>query len=186
MNLQRFIELEYSLLNMADEKIYSPEVIEDSPLPDESSVVSSDVSSSSNQTAQTYSQSTIKDQLIPTKKIATELISNKLNTQTKKILGEFQFASQGAFKVGNYKEGDHGEIAFSPVGFIAKNKTGLETVAIDGETGDATFAGTLQAGTLISGAVAVGDGNILIDGATRRMLFFDENGIPSIIIGLVS
>lgn len=171
---------------MNDEKVYTPEVIESSPLPGDNSIVVSDPSTQSGSEANGYSPTTIKENFVPTKRVATELLSTKLNTQSRKVMGEFTFTPQGAFKVGDYKAGEHGELRFSPDGLVAINKNGLTTVAIDGDTGDATFAGTIQAGTLISGAVAVGDGNILIDGATRRMLFYDEDGIPSIIIGTIS
>jgi hypothetical protein len=109
-----------------------------------------------------------------------------LNTKSRKILGEFQFTPSGAIKIGNYQEGVSGEILISPNGIVTKDIHGNVTIGLDGLLGSAVFAGEIQAGSLISGAVAVGDGNILIDGATRRMLFYDANGIPQIVIGLVS
>lgn len=175
---------------MSDEKLYTPEVLESNPLPGQDNIVTfataHDSTQQGNQTTQLYGPSTTKEQFVPTKRIATELLSDKLNTQTRKILGEFQFTPSGAIQIGNYQDGSNGDIRISPNGIVTRNKTGLSTFSLDGDTGDAVFAGTIQAGTLISGAVAVGDGNILIDGATRRMLFYDLNGIPNIIIGLVS
>lgn len=171
---------------MSDEnKIYTAEVIEESAIPggDTSDAVASDHGSSS---TETYSQTTIDEISLPTPKIATELISSKLNTKTRKILGDFSFTPTGSIQIGDYKNGDYGDIRISPNGIVARNTNGDTTFALDGDSGDAVFAGTIQAGTLISGAVAVGDGNILIDGATRRMLFYDANGIPNIVIGLVS
>ena len=171
---------------MEDEKVYTPEVIEANPFPGQDSLVSYQVTNPVSKSTDTYAPSTIKEQLIPTKKIATELIGNNLNTKTRKILGAFQFTPSGAIQIGNYQEGNNGDIRISPDGIVARNRTGLQTFALDGDSGDAVFAGTIQAGTLISGAVAVGDGNILIDGATKRMLFYDADGIPNIVIGLIS
>jgi len=174
---------------MDAEKVYTPEVIQESPLPNQDGLISyavTDQSTNVNASRSPISPASIKQQLVPTKKIATELISSKLNTQTRKILGEFSFTPSGAIKIGNYQEGISGEILISPNGIVVKDKNGNTTISMDGLLGDATFSGTIQAGTLITGAVAVGDGNILIDGATKRMLFYDENGIPSIIIGTIS
>lgn len=171
---------------MSDEyKIYSAEVIEETAFPG-SDTTSSVVSESKSTTNEIYSQATIKETSIPTKRIATELISSKLNTKTRKILGEFSFTPSGAIQIGDYKNGQAGDVRISPGGIVARNVNGDTTFALDGDSGDAVFAGTIQAGTLISGAVAVGDGNILIDGATKRMLFYDANGLPNIVIGLVS
>lgn len=174
---------------MNDEKIYTPEVIQENPLPGGdplSSFAITDQSTNANPTGAPIAPASIKEQLVPTKKIATELISNNLNTKNRKILGEFQFTPSGAIKIGNYQEGVSGEILISPNGIVTKDIHGNTTIALDGLLGSAVFAGEIQAGSLISGAVAVGDGNILIDGATKRMLFYDANGIPNIIIGLVS
>lgn len=171
---------------MSDEKVYTPEVIDENPIPGSEGVVSFVESQSTNQTTGQTSPASIKEQLIPTKKVATELLSSALNTRSRKIIQEFQFTPSGAIQIGNYQEGDHGDIRISPDGIVARNRFGDTTFSLDGDDGSAVFAGTIQAGTLISGAVAVGDGNILIDGATRRMLFYDADGIPSIVIGLIS
>lgn len=169
-----------------DEKVYTPEEIQENPLPGQTGVVSIAETSPSNKSTQSYGQTQIEPQLVPTKKIATELLSDNLNTRTRKILSEFQFTPSGAIQIGDYKSGDAGDIRISPGGIIARDKNGNITFALDGDDGSAVFAGNIQAGSLVSGALAVGDGNILIDGATRRMIFFDDNGIPSIIIGRVS
>lgn len=173
---------------MANEKVYTPEVIQENPLPGgiDASYDITDPSIRSNPSEAPLGPATIKQQLVPAKKVATELLSTMLNTRSKKILQEIQFTPSGALQIGNYQDGDTGDIRISPNGIVARNITGLQTFALDGLTGSAVFAGEVQAGTLISGAVAVGDGNILIDGATRRMLFYDEDGIPSIIIGNLS
>lgn len=164
---------------MADEKTYYPTVIEDAPFPQEGTPVENPVSSS----AGVLNPATVKEQSFPTKRVAVELLSSAINTRSKKILQEFQFTKSGAIQVGEYQNGVSGDLKLSPAGIVARNTSGITTFAIDGETGDATFAGVVQAGTLISGAVAVGDGSILIDGETKRMIFYDDNNIPVIVIG---
>lgn len=165
------------------DKVYSPEVIPDQPLPGQQGPASMIVDTPAG-AGQVYSQPVMDDTLLPTKKIATELLSNSLNTRSRKIIQEFQFTQSGAIQIGKYTQGINGDIRISPAGIVARNSLGDVTIAIDGETGDAVFAGTIQAGTLISGAVAVGNGDILIDGNTKRMIFYN-GGIPSIVIGNV-
>lgn len=168
-----------------EEKIYTPEVITENALPSDDTTVSS-TSSSETTTSDISTPTTIKETAVPSKRVATELISTVLDTKRQKIQGEFQFTPSGAIKIGDYKEGISGEVLISPNGIITKDIHGNVTIGLDALLGDAVFAGRIQAGTVITGAVAVGDGNILIDGATRKMLFYDANGIPSIVIGLVS
>ena len=87
---------------------------------------------------------------IPTKSISgafdssgnviTELINEKLNTQTKEILGDFTFGASGAIKM--ITDANNG-LWISPTGILGK-KAGATTFAID-TSGNATFAGTLSA-----------------------------------------
>jgi hypothetical protein len=165
---------------MTDEKVYTPAVIDDNPFPNGELVDLGTTQSTSNQT---YGAQKITDQSFPTKRIAVELIGTALNTQSRKILAEFEFTKSGALQIGLYESGVSGDVKISPNGIVARDSSGITTFTLDGDTGSATFKGTVQAGTLISGAVAVGDGDILIDGETKRMIFYDENGIPVIIIG---
>jgi len=161
------------------DKVYTPQVVKDAPFPQEGEV---DFGVSQSKGKDIYTPQTTKDQSFPTKRIAVELISNVLNTKSKKILGEFELVDQGAFRVGKYVDGSSGEIAITPNGITAKDSNGETTFGLDGTTGSAVFKGTVQAGTLIGGAVSVGDGDILIDGAKKRMIFY-ENDIPVIVIG---
>jgi len=165
---------------MAKEKIFEPTVTNDTPFPGEEQEYSNVSQSSANQT---YSPATIPEQSIPTKRIAVELLSTAMNTKSRKIHQDFQFTKSGAISVGEYENGVSGEVKISPAGIAAKNKAGVTTFALDGDTGDAVFAGRVQAGTLISGAVAVGDGSIIIDGETKRMIFYADDGTPQIVIG---
>ena len=125
----------------------------------------------------------IDDQSLPTKKIAVELLSSALNTRSQKINKEFTFTETGAIAVGKYEAGVSGDVKVSPAGIVARNSSGLTTFALDGDTGDAVFAGTIQAGTLISGEVVVGDNSVRIDGENRRIIVYDEAGDARVLIG---
>lgn len=166
-----------------DDKTYYPEVIADTPLPiqNNADILNSTQSSSNG----TYSPQTTQDQRVPTKRIAVELLGQALNTRTKKILQAFEFTPSGAIQVGAYTPGVSGDIRISPSGIAARDIAGNNTFVLDGETGDAFFAGILQSGTLVTGQVAVGNDAIHIDGENKRIVFYDDNGIPSIVIGEV-
>lgn len=167
---------------MADEKVYQPDTIENTPLPGQMADV--DFSSSDSQTKEVASPTSVKDHTTPSQRVAVDLIGASLNTQSKRILAEFQFTQSGAIKIGAYTPGVSGDVRISPNGIIARNDSGVTTFTLDGTTGNATFAGTIQAGTLVGGKVAVGDGDILIDGEEKRLIFYDpDSGLPSIIIG---
>ena len=161
-------------------KVYTPIVIEDTAFPQQGQIEFATTTPSSGGTLR---PTEINDQSIPTKRIAVELLGQALNTRSRKILAEFQFTEMGAIQIGKYTQGVSGDLRISPNGITARNSSGLTTFTLDGDSGDAYFSGTIQAGTVIGGAVAVGDGDILIDGDTKRMIFYDDNGIPQIIIG---
>jgi len=166
---------------MAEDKVYKPVEIEDSTLPGE---LESNVSSSQSSSGGVYSAGKTEDSGFPTKRVAVELLSSSLNTKSKKILAEFEFTESGALQIGKYDNGVSGDLRITPGGITARDQSGITTFAIDGETGSAVFKGTVQAGTLIGGKVAVGDGDILIDGEEKRMIFYDpDTGLASIIIG---
>lgn len=167
---------------MAGIKVYSPTIIAEASFPTEDSALVTQNADASN-SGQVYQSKETPEQSFPTLKIATELLSSAINTRSKKILQTFEFTQSGALQIGKYENGVSGDLKLSPAGIVARNSSGITTFAIDGDTGDAFFLGTLQAGTLVGGAVAVGDGSILIDGATKRLVFFDDAGIPVIIIG---
>ena len=166
---------------MTKDKVYTPTEISDNALPGETKT---SISSSQSSSGGVYSSSSTKDNDFPVKRVAVELLSSSLNTKSKKILNEFEFTQQGAIRVGKYDNGVSGDLRITPDGLTARDKAGITTFAIDGDTGDAVFKGTVQAGTLIGGQVAVGDGDILIDGEEKRMIFYDpDTGLASIIIG---
>lgn len=169
---------------MAEEKVYTPEVIEETPFPTETAELIG-VRDTSPSRDGVYNQPQVKTSTVRAQRIATQLIGTALNTRSKKILQEFELQDSGGLRIGNYQEGETGEVLITPNGITAKDIAGLVSLAIDALTGSAVFRGSIQAGSLITGAVAVGDSNILIDGATRRMIFYDEDGVPAILIGNV-
>jgi len=162
------------------EKIYTPEVIQENPFPGDPLLPRVPQPKSP---AGTYTPKADAEGRFPTRKIAVELLGQALNTKSKKILQEFQFTPSGAIQVGDYKKGVTGDLRISPNGITARDIAGLTTFAIDGTTGDAVFKGTIQTGALISGLVDVGDNSIVIDGESKRMVFYDDSGIPVIVIG---
>lgn len=168
---------------MSDQKVYTPETISDTPFPNDTGEVSFATSQSTSNN--TYSNETIKSQPIPDKRIAHEVISSALNTKSKKIQQGFEFTKSGAIQIGEYEDGLTGDIKISPSGIIGRNSSGITTFAIDGETGDATFAGTLQTGALIAGDVIVGDNDIVISGGDNPGFILYNDGIPEIFIGSI-
>lgn len=137
------------------DKVYTPEVIQESPFPGEPQPVA--LQGQPNP-AGTYSPATAKDKIFPIKRTSVELLSQALNTRSRKILEQFELQQSGGFQIGNFKEGISGDLRLTPNGLTARDMAGLTTFAIDGETGDATFKGTVQA---------------------RDFVIADENGLVS-------
>lgn len=160
-----------------DNKIYSPQVITDQPYP-----VGTDttVPTGSDGTKQVMNPSQITDTGYPARPIARELLSEALNTKSKKILQEFTLAQQGGIQVGAYTPGVSGDIRITPVGIVARNLAGETTVGIDGDTGDAIFLGTLKAKTIMAD-----DENIVIEeaGSGNGRIVLYNDGIAAIVIG---
>lgn len=156
---------------MADEKVYTPEEIDDSTLPNQYEGATYTVSQSTS--GGTFSQVKIKENRPPTKKIATELIGSALNTKSKRIIAEFQFTESGAIQIGRYENGVSGDMRLSPNGITARDQSGVTTFAIDATTGNAVFKGTIQAESFVGGAVYVGDNSVILDGANRRIIVND-------------
>ena len=163
------------------EKVYEQEIVAYSPFP------GGDIPITTTQANPTgvYTPTVSKDKSVPRKKIATELLSTALNTRSKKILQEFQLEQSGGIQIGDFKEGITGDLRLTPNGLTARDLAGVTTFAIDGTTGDATFKGEVQAGSLISGSVVVGDNTIVINGGTKQMIWYADDGLPAIVIGEV-
>ena len=167
---------------MADEKVYNPTEIQDAPFPEV--VGNADFGTTQSTANDNYSPQSTKDNDFPDPRISFEVVGSALNTRSKKIIAEFQFTPSGAIQIGQYESGVSGDIRLSPNGIVARNDLGETTFALDGETGDAVFAGTIQAGTVIGGRVIVGNNTWVIDGdpdAPRILLY--NNGTPEILIG---
>ena len=115
---------------------------------------------------------------------ATEVVSVSFDTSKSRILGTFTFAESGAIQIGKYVNGESGQIQLTPNGIVATNSSGDTTFALDGTTGDATFSGTLTSGSIITGAIDVGDNSVIIDGINKRIVINDGT-TNRIVIGEV-
>jgi len=185
---------------MAD-KVYYPETIEANLLPVEEEVTfvgESQPSSLAKQNGdKTYSPQVYKGDLPPAKIIPADVIGMAFNTQSKKILGNFTFGALGAIQVGTYESGVSGDIKISPSGILARNDAGATTFSLDGDTGDASFLGTITAGSVISaemsanlitaGKLESSDGNTFFDLDNNLIQIQDENDVTILDAkGLVS
>jgi hypothetical protein len=132
---------------MADDKIYTPQVIQDVPLPQDQVAIPT-VSTPSTGPGGIVKPAQIAGNPIPRKIISHETISQALNTKSRRILKEFELAESGGLKIGKYTPGEHGDISLTPRGISARNSAGNTTFALDGETGDAVFSGEIQGGSI--------------------------------------
>jgi len=148
------------------DKIYYPETINSFSLP---GIIGEQSYLSSNNGYGVNAPESVKPVQFPSANFAQEVLSKNLNTQSKKILGSFSFNTSGAIVIGTYENGVTGDIKLSPNGIVARNSAGTTTFSIDGTTGSATFLGTLIAGSLFSGDIAIGAGNAIFKA--------DSNGI---------
>jgi len=143
-----------------DDKVFKPQVVEDVAfplLPDENQSVESGYSN------KTYTPRQIKENKFPKKIVAQELLSSVLNTKSRKILQGMEFTQSGALQIGSFEAGISGDLRIARSGLVARNSSGITTFAIDGETGDATFAGEIQSGTLLTGSIEIAGGDTVID-----------------------
>lgn len=163
---------------MEDNKVYYPEVIQDTPFPNDEVAIDNPGAEGGD----TISPAVTKDQAFPVKRIAQETISQSLNTKSRKILAEFQFTEMGAIQVGKYENGVSGDTRLSPNGILARNKSGDTTFGLDATTGDATFKGEIKSGSLVTGLVVVGDEALVLDGASRTIIVNDGNN-DRVLIG---
>jgi len=158
---------------MADEKVYTPEVIEETPFPTD---LSSVIPTTQSQPAGTFANTISKEKPMPKKRVAVELLSTVLNTVSRKILGAFELVQQGAIQIGNFAQGISGDIRITPNGITARDKAGNTTFNIDGDTGDAQFKGEIRAGSIITeGRIVNSNGVIIADehGLTSSAFNFD-------------
>jgi len=161
-----------------EEKVYHPEEITDNPLPSEQTV---DLGVSQPTTGGVTSAEKIADNRLPSKLIAHETIGASLNTKSRTILAEYTFTESGALQIGKYINGVSGDLRITPDGLTARDLAGIITFAIDGTTGDATFKGTIMAGSIITNSFYTGE--ITIGGADNEsglMSVLDETGVEKV------
>lgn len=168
---------------MHEIKVYTPAIVAEVAFPLEESTTGVESNSSSPTQGNTYSPKQTSEQPFPIARVASELLSTAINTRSKKILAAFEFTQSGALQIGKYENGVSGDLRLSPDGIVMRNKSGINTIVFDPDTGDAYFAGIIQSGTVIAGIMSLGDDAIQINGIDRRIIFFDGNGIPTILIG---
>lgn len=116
------------------------------------------------------------DPVIPQAVVAVDTISNSINTETKEILGPYTFEQLGAIKIGTFKQAVSGEIKISPDGIVATNKENSESFRLDGETGDATFKGTVQAEDFV---ISDKDGLVSLSNFKSNNLFNGDAGFST-------
>jgi len=153
-------------------QLYEPEIIQETPFPDE--VIQPFFSSGSSDNKADVSPDVIKENF-PRKRTAVELLSTTLNTRSRKILQEFKLEELGGIKIGDFKKGISGDIRHTPNGITARDKAGITTFAIDGTDGSAVFKGEIRAGSLVSGEVSVIGGSFIVK---------TSNGTPVAIMGV--
>jgi len=172
---------------MADDiKVYTPAVVAEIAFPLVESTTGTDSSSASSSQGGTYTAKQTPEQPFPIARVASELLSTAINTRSKKILAQFEFTQSGAIQIGKYENGVSGDLRLSPDGIVMRNKSGINTIVFDPDTGDAYFSGRIQSGTVIAGVISVGDDSIQIDGINRRQVWFDpDTQEPVIGIGFL-
>jgi hypothetical protein len=86
--------------------------------------------------------------------------------------------------IGNQVIGGPG-ILITPKGLVGLNSTGVETFTINGQTGDATFSGTITGSTITGGTIqTAGSGQrVIIAASDNTLRFFDS---ASQVIGIGS
>jgi hypothetical protein len=160
-----------------NEKVYVPTEVTDTPFPQSTPIVTA-----ATQTAngESFTPPETSTNSFPKKLIAHETLSSVFNTVSKKVLKMFTLDQSGGFQIGKYEEGVSGDVRITPNGILGRDQAGNTTFAVDADTGDATFKGTLQAGSVIAG-----DNSIVMEESTNgngRIVFYN-NGIPVIVIG---
>ena len=164
-----------------DEKVYTPEVIQESPFPNE--VVQSVTPTQGS--GDNYTPTTTKEKTFPVKRSAVELLSTALNTRSRNILQEFKLQQSGGFQIGNFEEGLTGDLRLTPNGITARDVAGVTTFDIDGTTGDAVFAGEIRSGSLITGDVIVGNNRVIISGDEGTIIINDGSN-DRVLLGFQS
>lgn len=156
--------------------VHEPEVIRDQPFPgiDDDTNGSYSGGASDSQRVSEHEPREIPERNFPTQLIANQVISDSFDSQSRRILAQYEFGLSGALQIGKYEENVSGDVRVSPTGIIGRNILGETTFTLDAQTGDATFKGTIAAGSLIAGRTDVGEGgNVFINGDPPRIIVSD-------------
>lgn len=117
----------------------------------------------------------------PPATIARSVIADSFDTQSRRILSDYSFGEHGSLSVGKFEPGVSGDVKISPAGIVARNKDGKTTITMDATTGDATFMGTLAAGSLIAGNYFA-----VLEIGSRRGIFINDGTYDVIFMGIES
>lgn len=111
-------------------------------------------------TKELYSPAEIREESLPERVIAEELINQYINSNTRQFLGQWKFGIKGSFKLGNYVNGTHGQMLLSPDGLVMKNQAGVESLKLDPVTGTIAFTDYTPVWSSTGTAPAIGNGSI--------------------------
>lgn len=139
---------------MEDIKIYYPSELQDTEIGTDTGLSSNITSTKENSVVESIN--TVSDSNIQISRVANEIVGISLDTLKSRILGTYTFSDSGSIQIGKYVSGVSGQIQLTPDGITATNSSGATTFAIDGTTGDATFLGTISAGSIVTGYLSVG------------------------------
>lgn len=143
------------------DKVYTQEIVQETPFPDQEIAVDSQSSSVS---GGNFTPTTTSEKPIPVKKVAMELLSAAMNTRSRKVLEQFDLEQRGGFQVGNFEEGVAGDLRITPNGIVARSVAGVTTFAINGTDGSAVFAGEVRSGSQVTGSVTIEEGGYILLG----------------------
>ncbi len=139
---------------MSNDTYYSPQVIEANIFPNVEEPTSPASGDSSTKDVIRVEKLPVNVQF-PPKRIAREVIGKSLDTESKRILGDFTFGVLGAISIGAYENGVTGDIRITPNGIVGRNINGVETFSINATTGVAVFRGSVQTGAVFAGDIEI-------------------------------
>lgn len=171
---------------MDDNKVYEPIEVQPVPFPQQDQPFLAEVLGGGGKSGQ-FSPPSLTPSFFPKKQVSYELLSTMLNTQSKKIRGQFDLVDSGGFRIGKYEPGVSGEMVLTPAGQTVKNTAGQTTFNIDGDTGDVSLAGIVRAkdvevinsGGLVSLA-NFATTNVSTDGLNQQITHTESDGYEDI------
>lgn len=163
---------------MAD-TILKPTVIEEVDFPEIGQTVTT--TTGGGDTKEVLTPNAEDGKSFPPATIARSVIADSFDTQSRRILSDYSFGEHGSLSVGKFEPGVSGDVKISPAGIVARNKDGKTTITMDATTGDATFMGTLAAGSLIAGNYFA-----VLEIGSRRGIFINDGIYDVIFMGIES